>query len=470
MSTSTNSQTTNSLLRALPSVDVLITSAGGAALAARYGRAAALDALRAALDSARASLLDGAEIPADAGALLDAAAAALHRVFRPSLRPVINATGIILHTNLGRAPLSESAQRAMLDVAANYSTLEFDLDSGKRGSRLLHPEAALCAVTGAEAALVVNNNAAALLLILSAFAHGREVIISRGQLVEIGGGFRIPDVLLQSGAKLVEVGTTNRTRPADYQRAVTPETALILRAHASNFKQIGFVESAPLDALAQIAHKHNLLLVDDLGSGTLIDTTRYGLAYEPLVQDSLAAGVDLVAFSGDKLLGGPQAGIILGKKPLIHALKRHALARAIRADKLCLAALVATLDHYRRGDAAEHIPIWRMIARPLPEIQALAESWAQALDGAVIPGESAVGGGSLPGATLPTALLALDVPGADAFCAALRAGDLPVIARIRDGRVLLDPRTVLPGQEDELLAALRRALSSTLALDSKDSS
>ncbi|MFN8560444.1 MAG: L-seryl-tRNA(Sec) selenium transferase [Anaerolineae bacterium] len=442
------SNTTNSLLRALPSVDTLITSAGGAALIARYGREPTVSALRSALDSARARLSDGEALPADADSLLDAAAAALHQAFRPSLRPVINATGIILHTNLGRAPLSESAQRAMLDVAANYSTLEFDLESGKRGSRLTHPDAALRAVTGTEAALVVNNNAAALLLILSALAHGREVIISRGQLVEIGGGFRIPDVLRQSGARLVEVGTTNRTRADDYERAITPETALILRAHASNFKQIGFVESAPLDALAQIAHRHDLLLVDDLGSGTLIDTTRYGLDYEPLVQDSLAAGVDLVSFSGDKLLGGPQAGVILGKKPLVDALKRHPLARAIRADKLCLAALVATLDHYRRGDAAEHIPIWRMIARPLAEIQALAESWAQSLGGSVIPGESAVGGGSLPGATLPTALLALDVPDADAFTAALRADDPPVIARIRDRRVLLDPRTVLPGQED----------------------
>lgn len=463
---------TNSLLRALPSVDVLITSAGGASLVAQYGREPTVAALRSALDAARASLLGGESVTPDADSLLDTAAAALHRAFRPSLRPVINATGIILHTNLGRAPLSESARRAMLDVAANYSTLEFDLDAGKRGSRLLHPEAALCAVTGAEAALVVNNNAAALLLILSAFAsafaHGREVIISRGQLVEIGGGFRVPDVLLQSGAKLVEVGTTNRTRPADYERAITPETALILRAHASNFKQIGFVESAPLDALAEIAHRHDLLLVDDLGSGTLIDTTRYGLAYEPLVQDSLAAGVDLVSFSGDKLLGGPQAGIILGKKTLIDTLKRHPLARAIRADKLCLAALVATLDHYRRGDAADYIPIWCMIARPLPEIQSLAESWAQVVGGSVIAGESAVGGGSLPGATLPTALLALDVPDADAFCAALRAADPPIIARIHEDRVLLDPRTVLPGQEVALIAALRRTLSSNLTLDLKD--
>ncbi len=454
------SSTTTDRLRALPSVDSLITSAGGAALVEQYGRAAALDALRAALDAIRLRLLDGETIPSDAQALLDAAAASLHRAFRPSLRPVINATGIILHTNLGRAPLSEAAQRALLDAAANYSTLEFDIEAGRRGSRLTHPDAALRAVTGAEAALVVNNNAAALVLILSTFAQGRDVIISRGQLVEIGGGFRVPDVMAQSGAQLVEVGTTNRTRPTDYERAIGEQTALILRAHASNFKQIGFVESAPLDALAQIAHKHDLLLVDDLGSGTLIDTALYGLDHEPMAQESLAAGVDLVTFSGDKLLGGPQAGIILGKKPLIDALKRHPLARAIRADKLCLSALVATLDHYRRGEAIEQIPIWRMIARPLAEIDAQARAWAEAVGGAVISGESAVGGGSLPGATLPTALLALDVPDADGFTAALRAADPPVIARIQDGRVLLDPRTVLPGQEDKLVTILKAILES----------
>ena len=452
------SSTSSEALRALPSVDRLISSAGGAALVHQYGRAAALDALRGALDTVRASLRGGTIVAADSAALLDAAALALRQTFRPSLRPVINATGIILHTNLGRAPLSAAAQQAMLDVAANYSTLEFDLDSGKRGSRLTHPEAALCAATGAEAALVVNNNAAALVLILSTFAQGRDVIISRGQLVEIGGGFRVPDVLRQSGATLVEVGTTNRTRPADYERTVTAGTALILRAHASNFKQIGFVESAPLDALARIAHQHNLLLVDDLGSGALLDTAGYGLDHEPMAQESLAAGADLVTFSGDKLLGGPQAGIILGKKALIEKLKRQPLARAVRADKLCLAALVARLDHYRKGEATEQIPVWRMIARPLEDARAQAERWAAAVGGSVIDGESAVGGGSLPGATLPTALLALVVPDADAFTARLRLGEPPLIARIGAGRVLLDPRTVLPGQEETVAALLREAM------------
>ena len=309
----------------------------------------------------------------------------------PSLRPVINATGIILHTNLGRAPLSEAAQQAIQAVAAGYNTLEYDVEAGQRGSRLRHAADVLSETTGAEAALVVNNNAAALVLILSALAQGREVIISRGQLVEIGGGFRVPEVMEQSGAKLVEVGTTNRTRPADYERAITSQTAMLMRAHASNFKQIGFVESATLAEMAEVAHRRNLLLVDDVGSGALLDTAAYGLEHEPTVQESLVASVDLVAFSGDKLLGGPQAGIILGKKSLIDTLAQHPLARAIRADKLCLAGLVATLDHYRRGEATSKIPIWRMIATPLDALWATAEGWAAAVGGTVHGGR--VGGG-----------------------------------------------------------------------------
>jgi L-seryl-tRNA(Ser) seleniumtransferase len=449
----------NNPLRALPSVDVLLNSAGGAALIDTYGRAAALDALRNALDGARLRLRAGEHAPADTPALLDAAALHLHRAFRPTLRPVINATGIIIHTNLGRAPLAHAAVQAVQQVAASYSTLEYDLETGKRGSRLIHAEALLREVTGAEAGLVVNNNAAALVLILACFAQGKGVIISRGQLVEIGGGFRVPEVMQQGGAALIEVGTTNRTRAGDYERAITPETAMILRAHASNFKQIGFVESAPLDELARIAHQHHLLLVDDIGSGALLDTAAYGLDHEPMVQESLRAGCDLVAFSGDKLLGGPQAGIIVGKKAVVEKLKRHPLARAIRADKLCLAALTATLDHYRRHDALEQIPVWQMIAHPLAEIRTTAEAWAAELGAAglnasVIEGESAVGGGSLPGATLHTALLALDMPEVELFVARLRANDPPVVARIKDGRALFDPRTVLPGQEAVLLRAL----------------
>lgn len=450
----------NNGLRALPSVDVLLNSPGSAALIQTYGRAAALHALRAALHAARERLRAGENVIPDPAALLDAAALHLHRAFRPTLRPVINATGIIIHTNLGRAPLSEAAVKAAERAAAAYSTLEYDLDTGKRGSRLVHADALLREVTGAEAGLVVNNNAAALVLILACFAQGKGVIISRGQLIEIGGGFRIPEVMAQSGATLIEVGATNRTRAADYERAVTPETVMILRAHASNFKQIGFVESAPLDELARIAHRHGLLLVDDIGSGALLDTAAYGLEHEPTAQESLRAGCDLVAFSGDKLLGGPQAGIIVGKKALVEKLRRHPLARALRADKLCLAALTATLDHYRRNEAVEHIPVWKMIARPLADVRGAAAAWAAELqaagvNAAVIEGESAVGGGSLPGATLPTALLALDVPEVETFIARLRAADPPIIGRIRDGRALFDPRTVLPGQENVLVGTLK---------------
>jgi len=442
-------------LRGLPSVEVLLSSAGGAALTAAYGRPAALEAIRAALDSVRERLRAGETVQAGRDTLLEMATTDLRRRFMPTLRPVINATGIIIHTNLGRAPLSAAAQQAVQEAAAQYGTLEFDLDTGKRGSRLRHASDLLAEVTGAEAALVVNNNAAALVLLLSALAQGREVILSRGQLVEIGGGFRVPEVMEQSGAKLVEVGTTNRTRPADYERAITAQSALLMRAHASNFKMIGFTESATLAEMADMAHRHGLLLVDDLGSGALLDSAAYGLEHEPTVGESLAAGADLVAFSGDKLLGGPQAGILIGRRDLIDRLKQHPLARAVRADKLCLAALTATLDHYRRGEAVQKIPVWQMIARPLDDLRATAERWAAALGGSVIAGESAVGGGSLPGETLPTALLALDVPAPDAFAARLRGADTPIIARIAEGRVLFDPRTVLPGQDDALLDTLK---------------
>jgi L-seryl-tRNA(Ser) seleniumtransferase len=324
--------TPNDRLRALPAVDTLANSAAGAALAGQYGRQSALDAIRSVLDDTRAHLRAGDTASYDVEALLAQAAERLQRAFLPSLRAVINATGVIIHTNLGRAPLSAGAQQAIVEAAAAYTTLEYDLDSGQRGSRSVHAARLLQEVTGAEAALVVNNNAAGLVLLLSALARGREVVISRGQLVEIGGGFRVPDVMAQSGATLVEVGTTNRTRAADYERAITPNTALLMRAHASNFKQIGFVETTPLSEMAEIAHRHGLYLVDDVGSGALLDTAAFGLDHEPTVQESLQAGADLVVFSGDKLLGGPQAGLLVGRKALIDLLKQHPLARAIRAD------------------------------------------------------------------------------------------------------------------------------------------
>lgn len=450
-----NAMTMTEALRSLPGVDALLNTAEAAYLVTQYGRQAVLEAIRTTLADCRTRIRQGEHIAHSPDALLVQIQAQLEQQFQPSLRPVINATGVIIHTNLGRAPLSDAAQSAIQQAAAHYNTLEFDLENGKRGSRLRHAGDLICALTGAEAALVVNNNAAALVLILSALAQGREVIISRGQLVEIGGGFRVPEVMAQSGAILREVGATNRTRAADYERAIQENSALLLRAHASNFKMIGFIEETPLDEMAAVAHRHNLLLVDDLGSGALLDTTPFGLAHEPTVQESLAAGVDLVAFSGDKLLGAPQAGIIAGKTTLVDRLKQHPLARAIRADKLCLAGLAATLDHYRKGEALTHVPVWRMISRPLDDIYQTATTWAEAVGGSVVTGESTVGGGSLPGATLPTALLALTVSHPDAYLAQLRAATVPVIARIADDRVLFDPRTVLPGQENVLLDTLR---------------
>ena len=453
------------VLRDLPSIDRLLRAPGAGELVDAFGRAPATDALRAVLDETRAALLGraaGGDIPPDFE-LVSAARERLAAALAPTLRPVINATGVIIHTNLGRAPLSAAALAAAQQAAEGYATLEYDLDEGRRGSRAVHAEHLLTRLTGAEAALVVNNNAAAVLLMLAALCRDQEVIISRGQLVEIGGGFRIPDVLAQSGARLVEVGTTNRTHRRDYADAITADTAAILAVHHSNYKIIGFAGQPDLADLAATAHEQGLLLLFDQGSGALRDVGVYGLEPEPTVLDGIKAGCDVVAFSGDKLLGGPQAGILIGRAALIERLRRHPLARAVRADKLALAALAATLTHYLTDDPAA-IPVWRMIARPLDDIAAEAEAWAArlrsaGLDAATTPGESFVGGGSLPGQSLPTRVVAVtphDV-GPDELAARLRAAPTPVIARIRDGRLLLDPRTVLPGQADVLLRVLQRA-------------
>lgn len=452
--------------RALPGIDRLLKTEACAALVADYGHTLTVGALREALDAARTRPGKDGALPDD-DALLAAAREKLTDWLRPTLRPVINATGVIVHTNLGRAPLSQAAQEAMIAAAQGYSALEFDLESGKRGSRAVHAEALLRRVTGAEAALVVNNNAAAVLLALTALAgpthawpDGRTVIVSRGQLVEIGGGFRVPDVMAQSGARLVEVGTTNRTHLRDYAQAIDRDTALILRAHRSNFQIIGFVTEPPLTELAGLARKHDLLVVDDLGSGALLDTTAFGLAPEPMVQESLQGGADVVAFSGDKLLGGPQAGILIGRDEVISQLKGHPLARAVRADKLCLAGLSATLTHYLKGEALTHIPVWRMVAAPYGAIRSRAEDWAAALRSAglaceIVEAQSAIGGGSLPGETLPTAGLTIRVASADSSARQLRANEPPVIVRIDGDRLVIDPRTVLPHEEDDLLTALR---------------
>ncbi len=386
---------------------------------------------------------------------------------QPGLHPVINATGVIIQTNLGRAPLSTAALAAMQTVGRGYANLEYDLEQGRRGSRTVHLGALLRQLTGAPAALVVNNNAAALYLALSALAAGREVLVSRGQAVEIGGGFRIPDVLRQSGATLVEVGTTNRTYAHDYATAITAQTGLLLRVHTSNFRLLGFVHETSLAAMVAVGREHAIPVLDDLGSGTLLPTAPYGLAPEPTVQESIAAGADLVTFSGDKLLGGPQAGLIVGRTDLIEQLKRHPLARALRVDKTTIAGLEATLLAYLRGRALEEIPVWQMIAAPLEQLQSRAATLvAQLADlalAAVVPYASAVGGGSLPGETLPGVAVALAPDQqatwtADTLARQLRAGRPPVVARIADAQLLLDLRTVLPDQDAALAQCLQTAL------------
>jgi len=452
---------TNHTLRQLPSVEKVLGSTVGQELIAVYGRSLVLEAVRQQLDQQREAILAGENGPVSEAGLLAAAHEWLVETISPTLRPVINATGVIVHTNLGRAPLSAAARRALQEVA-DYSNLEYDLDAGGRGSRTVHAEQQLVQLTGAEAALVVNNNAAAVLLMLAALCPGRDVIISRGQLVEIGGGFRVPDVLAQSGAHLVEVGTTNRTHLHDFARVLTPFTGAIMVAHHSNFKMIGFTTEPTLAELAELGHQDGIPVLFDQGSGALLDTAVYGLDPEPLVTAAIDAGVDLVSFSGDKLLGGPQAGIICGRANLVQELKRHPLARALRADKLCLAALSATLHSYLTGRAVTEIPIWQMIARPLATLAEQAAGWAArlasaGLETAVVAGQSTVGGGSLPGTSLPTSLVAVSHRAPDELAAALRRQPVPVIARIQDGRLLLDPRTVLPDQEDTLLEMVLRA-------------
>jgi len=415
------------------------------------------DLVRQALGQAREAISRGSGAPSDEQ-LAEQVLGLARLVLEPSLRPVINATGVIIHTNLGRAPLSNDAIAAMAAVSQGYSNLEFDLQSGERGSRHTHLEAVLRQLTGAEAAIAVNNNASALLLTLSALAADREVIVSRGQAVEIGGGFRIPDVMRQSGARLTEVGTTNRTYLSDYESAISDATAAIMRVHASNFRVVGFTAAPSLREMARVAREHGVLLLDDIGSGCLLDTRQFGLAPEPTVAESLAAGADLCLFSGDKLLGGPQAGIIVGRSELIDRLRRHPLARAVRMDKASIAGLHATLLHYLRGEALTQVPVWRMIATPLAEIERRARRWARAIPGAsVTDGRSMIGGGSLPEESLPTKLVAVS---GDVTQTAhrLRTGVPTVVARIEADTLLLDPRTVQPGEDKALLAAIQEAL------------
>jgi L-seryl-tRNA(Ser) seleniumtransferase len=428
-------------LRDLPSVDEL----------ARDERLAAeplplvVAAAREVLARAREEIAAGHE-PGD---LAERTLAELAAARAPALRRALNATGVIVHTNLGRAPLPEAALARALEVGRGYSNLEYDLTAGGRGSRQDHVAAILRRLTGAEAALVVNNNAAAVMLALAALAEGREVLVSRGELIEIGDSFRIPDVLARSGARLREVGTTNRTRAADYERAIGPETAVLLRVHQSNFRVVGFTEQPTVEQLAAVARRHELPLVDDLGSGVLVH-----LEGEPSAKESLAAGADLVCFSGDKLLGGPQAGIVVGRADLVERLRRHPLQRALRADKLTLAALEGTLGLYLDPErAVRKVPVLRMLNEPAETVRARAERLAAAVGGEVEETVARVGGGALPLAELPSVACAVE----ESLAEPLRTGEPPVVGVLRDGRLLLDCRTLTDAEAEEVAAAVADA-------------
>jgi len=444
--------------RVIPSIEQLRQRAEVRSLEEKYGRDAIVGALREAAAALRDALGRGDAAPADEQAAVDRIArdaeARLARGFQPSLRRVINASGVVIHTNLGRAPLAAPALARLAQLGAGYTNLEYDLARGGRGSRAVHAELLLTRITDAEAAAVVNNNAAATLLMLAALAAGREVLISRGELVEIGGGFRVPDVMAQSGCILREVGTTNRTRAGDYSAALGDRTALILRVHPSNFRIEGFTERPPLAELVALGRQFNVPVVEDLGSGALLPLA----AGEPLVGDSVAAGAAVVCFSGDKLLGGPQAGILVGRRDLIDRIRTHPLMRALRVDKLTYAALEATLVEYLAGRAVATVPVARMLSMTAAEIEPRARALAERLRAAgwqadVVDGMSAVGGGSAPGVELPTKLVTLSRAGqsADALEATLRSGNPPVIARIERDRVVLDLRTVA-AEDDRLIA------------------
>ena len=453
--------------RAIPAVERLLASEPFRPLLEGSPRALVLRALRDELAAVREALAAGGAAPADTADAAWYAARVEERIARstePSLRPVINATGVVLHTNLGRALLAETARAALERVARAYSNLEYSLDSGERGSRYDHCAALLCELTGAEAALVVNNNAAALVLALNTLALGRDAVVSRGELVEIGDSFRISEIMERSGARLVEVGATNRTHRRDYEAVLSAETGVLLKVHRSNFRISGFTSDVPLHELAQLGRAHGVPVLNDLGSGLLVDGRSFGLPFEPTPSDALRDGADLVTMSGDKLLGGPQAGIILGRGELITRLRRNPLCRALRVDKLTLAALEATLALYRDPERARReVPTLRMLALEPAELAARARTFAERLREAgvratTLAGESAVGGGAYPEATLPTTLVALEVEiPADDVARRLRGGTLPVVARIQDGRVVLDLRTVAPEEEAPLMQAVRDA-------------
>jgi len=441
-------------LRRLPQVQRLLEEPQAGELLGLFGRAAVVAALRVTLDQSRVLLRDGLAEPPPPERLLQSARSWLVERARPTLRRVINATGIVLHTNLGRAPLAEEAVAAAGQAAASYANLEFDLVEGRRGARAGGVEALLCALTGAEAALAVNNGAAAILLGLAALAAGGDVLVSRGELVEIGGGFRIPDVIRQGGARLVEVGSTNKTRLADYRAAITPQTRALLKVHQSNFRMVGFTAEASIGELAGLARECGLVVVADLGSGNLADLAGLGRGAEPTVQEAVAARADLVTFSGDKLLGGPQAGLLAGTRAALEPIRRHPLLRAVRLDKMSLAALEATLILHR--DAPERIPVLRMLGQSEGVLDGRAQRLAARLGSgaAVIRTEGYAGGGALPEERIPSRAVALPAVTADQLARRLRLQRPAVVGRIVDGRFALDVLTIAEAELDEVAAAV----------------
>jgi L-seryl-tRNA(Ser) seleniumtransferase len=454
--------------RRVPSVTQVLAAPAVQPLTAVHGRERVVAAVRSSIAELRQRLSQGEAVDGDTSpdAVAAGVALRLEREERPPLRRVINATGIVLHTNLGRAPVADEAARAAHEAARGYLNLELDLETGKRSSRQNAVREELRKLTGAESATAVNNNAAATVIVLRALCAGREVILSRGQLIEIGGSFRIPEILAVSGATLREVGTTNITRLSDYERAVGPTTGAIMRIHPSNYRVGGFTRSVPLAELVALGKKHNLPVIDDVGSGALIDFGRFGFTGEPVVRESVAAGADLVLFSGDKLLGGPQAGVIVGRRELIQRVEKDPLMRAFRLDKMTLAALAATLRLYRTEDEAlRSVPVLRMLATPEEELRRRAEALAAALVGVnglsaeVRRDEAYVGGGSLPEQTMPSWVVAVSAAGLsdEELAQRLRRGEPAVVGRLQQGRLLLDVRTVLPGQDAELVEALRHA-------------
>jgi L-seryl-tRNA(Ser) seleniumtransferase len=454
------------LMRRLPAVGVLLAHPTVKAHATQVSAPELARAVRETVADERARRLDG-QAPRDADALAEAAVAALTGWFRPHLKRVVNATGVVLNTNLGRAPLAQGILEGLTEVAGGYSNLELDLETGGRGSRYSHVEALIGHLTSAEAALVVNNCAAAVLLAVDTFARGREVVVSRGQLIEIGGSFRLPEVITASGAKLVEVGTTNKTYLRDYAKALSPETGLLMLSHTSNYRIVGFTAEVDRRDLAALGHTHGVVTMEDLGSGLLTDLTPYGLPDEPTVQQSVASGLDLVAVSGDKLMGGPQCGLLVGKREVITRLKANPLLRALRPDKLALAALEGTLKAYLQpATLAEQLPLFAALAKTPEALRRDAEGLAARLSAmpglsvSVVAGESTVGGGTLPGAALPTWLVAVThrAIGPDELSRRLRTGEPAVVGRISEGQLLLDPRTWLPGDAERLETAFTEAL------------